>query len=440
MIDIKIVRETPEILIDNLIKRGSSKEEANSTVEKLLGLDKQLKDTINKTENLQAERNRLSKSIGQLKAKGEDVTPILQEVEKSKKLEAELEGELKAKKTEFNDYILTIPNILDASVPVGGGEDENKIIRTFGEPIKFNFTPKAHDDIGVELGLMDFKAASKLSGSRFVVLKNELSRLERAISNFMLDVTTQKGFTECSVPLIVNSNALLGTGQLPKFSDDMFKIANNNDSNQEGINNNDKWLISTSEIALTNLVQDSIIDSKELPIRLTSLTNCFRSEAGSAGKDTKGILRQHQFLKVEMVSICPKEKGEEELEFLTSTAEDILQKLEIPYRVMLLCSGDTGFSSSKTYDIEVWVPSQNTYREISSCSWCTDFQARRMKARSKNKGDKQTTLVNTLNGSALAVGRTMLAIMENYQQEDGSIKIPSVLIPYMGGIDIINKK
>ncbi|MGV3278309.1 serine--tRNA ligase [Rickettsiales bacterium LUAb2] len=424
MIDLKLIRENPQILISSLQKRNKDKD-----ISQIINLDKEVKELLLKTESIQSERNSLAKQIGNLKREGKDASELLKQVEASKEQQVNLEKHLKIKQDELHNELLYVPNILEEEVPEGIDENSNKLIKTVFEPTIFNFKPKSHDELGENLGMMDFELAAKISGSRFVILKKDLARLERAVSNFMLDLHTQKhGFIEYNVPVLVNESALIGTSQLPKFSEDMFRT-----------NHSDKWLISTAEIVLTNLVQDSILDSSELPLKFVARTECFRSEAGSAGRDTKGMLRQHQFAKVEMVVISDPEKSKQELENLVEYAENILKALKIPYRVMLLCGGDTGFSAAKTYDIEVFIPSQETYREISSCSVCTDFQARRMKSRFKDKNAKHTTLVHTLNGSGLAVGRTLIAILENYQQEDGSIVIPEVLIPYMGGQKVIYK-
>jgi seryl-tRNA synthetase len=319
-----------------------------------------------------------------------------------------------------------IPNLPAADVPQGADENDNVEIKVWGEIPKFTFTPLSHDAIGAKLGLMDFEGAAKLSGARFVVLKGALARLERALAQFMLDFHTQEnGYTEMATPVLVKEEALYGTGQLPKFAEDLFRTTGSH------------WLIPTAEVTLTNLVADSILDESQLPVRMTAQTACFRSEAGSAGRDTTGMIRQHQFQKVEMVSIAHPEQSAEEHERMTRGAETLLERLGLPYRRILLCTGDMGFSSNKTYDLEVWLPAQDRYREISSCSNCGDFQSRRMKARFKGAGDKNTRFVHTLNGSGLAVGRTLIAVLENYQQIDGSVMVPVALHPYMGGITVI---
>ncbi len=346
----------------------------------------------------------------------------MQEVAGYKDRTTKLEEEEKKAGAELTNFLSLLPNIPDETVPLGTSEKDNKEIRKHGEPKRLNHA-KDHVDIGEGLGGMDFEAAAKMSGSRFVLLRGGVARLERALAQFMLDTHTREhGYTELSVPLLVKDTALYGTGQLPKFAEDLFKM------------NTGHWLIPTSEVSLTNTVMDSITDIGALPLRLTSLTPCFRSEAGAAGKDTRGMIRQHQFYKVELVSVTEAEKSADEHERMTACAENILKKLDLSYRTITLCTGDMGFSARKTYDIEVWMPGQNTYREISSCSNCGDFQARRMMARYKKEGDKNTRYVHTLNGSGVAVGRCLIAVLENYQQMDGSVVIPEVLKPYMGGM------
>ena len=326
----------------------------------------------------------------------------------------------------LNALLSSIPNLPHEDVPVGNDEDDNELVRTVGEKPSFDFEPKEHFDIGEALGLMDFETAAKMSGSRFVVLSGALARLERALAQFMLDLQTgEHGYTEVSPPTLVKANALYGTGQLPKFEEDLFKTTG------------DHYLIPTSEVPLTNIVADSIIDEEYLPRRFTAFTPCFRSEAGSAGRDTRGMIRQHQFMKVEMVSVTTPENSGDELERMTGCAEEVLKRLGLSYRVMKLCTGDMGFGARRTYDLEVWLPGQDMYREISSCSVCGDFQARRMNARYRVEGEKGGRFVHTLNGSGLAVGRTMVAVLENYQQADGSVVVPEALKPYMGGIDVI---
>jgi len=387
-----------------------------------------LEDTRRKVqqhcEELQAKRNSSSKAIGQAKAKGEDAQPILDEVAKLGDALKTAETELADVQSKLSDLLLGMPNLVDDSVPAGKSEDDNVEVRTFGTPREFNYEPLDHVDIGARNASLDFETASKLTGSRFVVMRGEMAQLHRALVQFMLDVHTQEhGYTEINVPAVVNKDSLKGTGQLPKFEEDLFKL----------IADNDYYLIPTSEVPVTNTVRDSIIDAADLPIKYTCHSMCFRSEAGSYGRDTRGLIRQHQFEKVEMVQIVKPADSWQALEDMTANAETILKKLDLPFRTVILCGGDIGFSAAKTYDIEVWLPAQNTYREISSCSNCTDFQARRMQARYRNPETNKTELVHTLNGSGLAVGRTLVAVLENYQQEDGSVLIPDVLQPYMRG-------
>lgn len=397
-------------------------------VDSIRALEERRKSAQTSTQELQNERNSRSKNIGQAKAKGEDIAPLLAEVadlgDKLKVAEQEL-GEIQAA---LEAIALGVPNILDASVPDGLSEDDNVEIRRWGEPAAFDFEPKDHIDLGIPNNWMDFDAASKLTGSRFVVLRGAMARMHRALIQFMLDTHTgQHGYREMYVPYMVNEESLRGTGQLPKFEEDLFKL-----NNERGY-----YLIPTSEVPLTNLVRDEIVAEADLPLRFTSHTPCFRSEAGSHGKDTRGLIRQHQFEKVEMVQIVKPEESWATLEAMTGHAETILQKLGLPYRVLALCAGDTGFSAAKTYDLEVWLPGQQKYREISSCSNTLDFQARRMMARYRNTETGKTELLHTLNGSGVAIGRALLAVVENYQQADGSILIPEVLRPYMGGAEYL---
>lgn len=379
------------------------------------------------TQNLQQERNAHSKKIGIAKSKGEDIAPLLKEVDQLGDNLKQAENALELLLLKLEAIYHAVPNLLDPDVPEGKDDTQNQEVRRVGTPPVFNFTPKDHTELGENLGLLDFNIAAKLSGARFTFMKGSLARLHRALAQFMLDTHTQQhGYTECYVPYMVKKECMFGTGQLPKFQEDFFHIAHT--SNHMGMS-----LISTAEIPLTNTAQDVIFDAKDLPVLLTGQTPCFRSEAGSYGKDTRGMIRQHQFEKVELVHLVKPEDSEKALETLTQHAETILQKLGLAYRVVLLCSGDTGFSAAKTYDLEVWLPAQNTYREISSCSNCRDFQARRMKARWRNPETGKPELIHTLNGSGLAIGRTLVAILENYQQQDGSILIPPVLRPYMNG-------
>jgi serine--tRNA ligase len=389
-------------------------------------LEQRRKSLQIKTEDLQAQKNQGAKKIGELKRNGQNAEELLQQMEVVSQSMKVAENKLKELQSIIITQSLAIPNLPDDSVPVGQDENDNIEVRKWGAPRVFDFQIKDHTDIGEGLGLLDFELAAKLTGSRFSVLKGGLARLNRALIQFMLDTHIQAGYTEMYVPYMVNNHSLQGTGQLPKFEEDLFKLRGDKDY----------YLIPTSEVPLTNTVRDAIIELKELPIKLTAHTPCFRSEAGSAGRDTRGLIRQHQFEKVEMVQIVKAETSMQALEEMTAQAESILQALELPYRVVALCTGDMGFSAVKTYDIEVWLPSQNTYREISSCSNCGDFQARRMLARVKD--GKKIELVHTLNGSGLAVGRTLLAILENHQNADGTVNIPKVLQPYMGGVKVLS--
>ena len=390
-------------------------------------LEADRKRLATETQELQALRNSRSKAIGQAKAKGEDVAPIMADVagigDKLKANEAEL-GEVQAK---LSVIALGIPNLPDASVPIGKDEKENVEVSRWGTSRTFDFEVKDHVELGERDGWLDGEAGAKLSGARFTVLRGQLAHLHRALAQFMLDLHTREhGYTECNIPLIVNADTMQGTGQLPKFEEDLFSTT---------VGETKRYLIPTAEVSLTNLVRDSILEADALPMKVTAHTPCFRAEAGSYGKDVKGMIRQHQFEKVELVQIVEPSKSFEALEQLTGHAEKVLQKLELPYRKMALCTGDMGFTATKTYDLEVWLPSQNTYREISSCSNCTDFQARRMQARWRNPATDKPELVHTLNGSGLAVGRCLIAVMENYQNADGSITVPEVLRSYMGGAE-----
>jgi seryl-tRNA synthetase len=421
MLDIKWIRENPEVFDKGLARRGRQ-----PLSQQVIGLDSSLRALKTRLQEAQAERNAKSKEIGIAKSKGEDVQAVLDAVGALKTEIQDGEERERALQSELDDLLAAVPNHLDDDVPDGPYEDANVELRRIGEPPAFDFEPKDHAALGEAMGLMDFDAAARMSGSRFVVLKGQLARLERAIGAFMLDLhTTESGYTECDTPLMVRTEAAYGTGQLPKSAEDMFHTTN------------DFWLISTSEMTLTNLVREQILDAAELPIRVTALSPCFRSEAGAAGKDTRGMIRQHQFKKVELVSITRPEDSEAEHQRLTGCAEEVLKRLGLAYRVMILCSGDTGAGARKTYDLEVWLPGQGRYREISSCSNTGDYQARRMRARFREDGEKQTRFVHTLNGSGLAVGRTLIAVMENYQRADGSIAVPEALRPYMGGLDAI---
>ncbi len=423
MFDVKWIRENPEAF-----DRGRARRNLPPLAAEIAALDAKRRAAQTSWQEMQARRNELSKQIGQLKSKGQDASAVMAKVAALKDKMAEAEVAEQAVAEELNGLLATIPNLPADDVPEGLDEKSNREERVVGGKPNFGFTPKQHFEIGEALGLMSFEDAAKLSGARFVVLKGALSRLERALAQFMLDLhTSEFGYTEVSPPFLVRDAALFGTGQLPKFAEDQFVTT-------QGL-----WLIPTSEVPLTNLASDEIIDETALPWRFTALTPCFRSEAGAAGKDTRGMIRQHQFLKVELVSIAHPDHSDEEHRRMTSCAEEVLKRLGLPYRVITLCTGDMGFSAQKTYDIEVWLPGQNTYREISSCSNCGEFQARRMKARCRRPGEKGTRFVHTLNGSGLAVGRTLIAILENYQQQDGSVAIPAALRPYMSGLERIAK-
>jgi seryl-tRNA synthetase len=422
MLDPKILRAQPEAVAAQLARRGYKFDLA-----RFQELESRRKQLQTETEKLQAERNAGSKRIGQAKAKGEDASPILADMDRIKSALASNEQALSALQAEFDDFLARVPNIPHASVPEGSDENDNVEVRRWGNP-RPAAGAKDHADIGEALGLMDFAAAAKLTGARFTVLRGGLARLHRALTQFMLDVHTQEhGYQELYVPYIVNQASLRGTGQLPKFAEDLFRL-----EGEQG------WhLIPTAEVPVTNLLRDEILDAAALPKKWVCHTPCFRSEAGSAGKDTKGMIRQHQFEKVELVMATQPEKSREAHEELTAHAEAILKKLELPYRTITLCTGDMGFAAAKTYDIEVWLPSQNRYREISSCSNFEDFQARRMLARYRHPETKKPELLHTLNGSGLAVGRTLVAIIENYQNADGSIEVPKVLRGYLGGAERI---
>ena len=423
MLDPKLIRTDLESVAEKLKTRGFELD-----VAALQSLEEKRKAVQVETENLQSERNTKSKSIGKAKASGEDIQPLLNEVSGlGDKLDA-AKAELDAVQAELDAIVMYVPNIPDDTVPIGKDENDNVEIRRWGEPKQYDFDVRDHVDIGSRANAMDFETATKLTGSRYVVLRGDMAKLHRALTQFMIDThTSQHGYEEVYVPYIVNRESLRGTGQLPKFEEDLFCV-----DAEVG-----HYLIPTAEVPVTNLVRDEIIDENLLPLKFTSHTPCFRSEAGSYGKDTRGMIRQHQFEKVELVQIVKAENAWQTLEELTSHAEMILQKLELPYRVVNLCTGDIGFSSCKTYDLEVWLPGQQAYREISSCSCFGDFQARRMQARWRNPETKKTELLNTVNGSALAVGRTLVAVLENYQQADGSVQVPEVLQSYMGDIKVL---
>jgi seryl-tRNA synthetase len=429
MLDINLLRKDLAGVVAALEKRKSPQPYLD--VERYQALESERKAIQTRTEELQARRNALSKQIGQLKAKGEDTSAVMAEV-------GGLGDELKARaerleviQSELGALLMSVPNLPHDSVPLGSDETANVEVRRWGTPKTFDFTPRDHVDLGAPLGL-DFETGAKLSGARFTFMRGPVARLHRALAQFMLDVqTTEHGYTECYTPYIVNREVLEGTGQLPKFKEDMFWVSRGGDEEQA-----EQYLISTSEISLTNTVREQILNAEQLPVKLTAHSPCFRSEAGSAGRDTRGMIRQHQFDKVEMVQVVHPEKSYEALEEMTRHAEAVLQKLGLPYRVVALCGGDLGFGSTKTYDLEVWLPAQNTYREISSCSNCEAFQARRMQARFRNAQGKPE-LVHTLNGSGLAVGRTLVAVLENCQQADGSILVPQALRPYIGGVEVL---
>lgn len=425
MLDITLLRKDLDAVIARLNARKTPQPYLD--VERYKALEAERKGVQTRTEELQSRRNSLSKQIGMAKGKGEDASALMAEVGGiADELKAGAER-LEAIQLELNTLLMSVPNLPDESVPAGTDETGNVEVRRWGTPRSFDFEVKDHVDLGAPLGL-DFETGAKLSGSRFTFLKGPVARLHRALAQFMLDVQTEEhGYTECYTPYIVNREVLEGTGQLPKFKEDMFWVLRGGDDQAA-----EQYLISTSEISLTNTVREQVLDAAELPIKLTAHSPCFRSEAGSAGRDTRGLIRQHQFDKVEMVRIEHPEHSMAALEEMTLHAEAILQKLGLPYRTVLLCSGDMGFGAVKTYDLEVWVPAQNTYREISSCSNMGAFQARRMQARFKNAAGKNE-LVHTLNGSGLAVGRTLVAVLENYQNADGSITVPEVLRPYLGG-------
>jgi len=421
MHDIKYIRENPEVFDAALAKRG-----LDPLARNLLTLDEQSRALKTELQNGQARRNEASKSIGQAKGRGDEeaAQTLMAEVAELKSKMLTLEEKEREISGQLQDILATLPNLPADDVPLGEDEDDNVEIERWGKPRQFDFDPKEHSDIGPPLGL-DFETAAAMSGARFAFLRGQMARLQRAIGQYMLDQqTAENGFQECAPPLLVRDEAVFGVGQLPKFAEDMFQT-------KDG-----RWLIPTAEVSLTNSVREQILEEAQMPIRLTALTPCFRSEAGSAGKDTKGLIRQHQFEKVELVAIAHPDHSVEEHQRMTAAAESILQALELPYRKMLLCAGDMGAAARKTFDLEVWLPGQNAYREISSISNCWDFQARRMNTRFRPEGEeKGTRFVHTLNGSGLAVGRTLVAVLENYQQADGSVVIPLVLRSYMGGIE-----
>ncbi len=421
MLDLRFIVENIDFVKDKLMQRNST-----ANIDKIVSLDTQRRKKILETEELKKKRNSTSKEIGLLKKEGKDISKISAEMKKVSEKISELDRELKDILNELNDLLLEVPNIIDDTVPIGNDEDDNLFYKEWGKKTSYDFIPKPHWEIAENLNLVDFEKGAKLAKSRFSVYTGLGARLERALINFMLDVQTKNGYVEIIPPYLVNAKTMTGTGQLPKFEDDLFKCEKD-----------ELYLIPTAEVPLTNLNANEILKEDELPVKYTAYTPCFRREAGSYGKDVRGLIRQHQFNKVEIVKIVKPETSENELETLLENAEEILQLLGLHYRVMTLCSGDLGFSSSKTYDIEVWLPGQNCYREISSCSNFKDFQARRANIKYRPDDSKKAEYVHTLNGSGLAVGRTFLAILENYQQKDGSVTIPEVLRDYMGGLDKI---
>ncbi len=422
MFDPKWIRENPEDFDEGMAKRGLEPQAAE-----IIALDEARRSVVTRLQEAQTRRNAASKEIGKAKASGDEThaQELMDEVAGLKNTLHEGEEELGAAEAKLNEALAALPNIPLDDVPVGEDENDNVLVREWGEKPGFDFTPREHFEIGEGLHQMDFETAAKLSGSRFAVLRRDLARMERALAAFMLDLHTEEfGYTEVLPPFLVRDDAMFGTGQLPKFAEDLFHT-------EDGY-----WLIPTAEVSLTNLVRESIVGADDLPMRFTAWTPCFRAEAGAAGKDTRGLIRQHQFSKVELVSIAAPEQSLEELERMTSCAEEVLKRLDLPYRIMTLCTGDMGFAARKTYDIEVWLPGQERYREISSCSVCGEFQARRMNARYR-AGEKDLHFVHTLNGSGLAVGRTMVAILENYQDAEGGVRVPEALQPYMNGLNRI---
>ncbi len=423
MLDIKRIRAEYDAVKEAVEARGKG----DFGLSKVLDLDKERREIISTVEEMKNKQKTVSKQIPALKKEGKDTTEIMAEMKKLSEEVKTFDAKVKEIDENLADLLLGIPNTPCEGTPVGNTDEDNLELRTWGEPTKFDFEPKAHWDVGTDLDILDFERGTKIAGARFTVLKNQGAKLERALINFMLDMHTENhDFTEVMTPFMVNRSAMTGTGQLPKFEDDMFHIPSK-----------DFFLVPTAEVPVTNLYADEILDQELLPINHTAYTPCFRKEAGSAGRDTRGIIRQHQFNKVEMVKFAEPDKSYDELEILTAAAEDVLKSLELPYRVVQLCSGDLGFSSAKTYDIEVWMPSYDRYLEISSCSNFEDYQARRANIRYRDKETKKVRHVHTLNGSGLAVGRTMAAILENYQQADGSVIVPKALRPYMGGKEVL---
>ena len=424
MLDIKFVRDNPELVLENLRKRHNP-----MNLDHFMELEKERREVIAETEQLKSKKNAVSKKISEMKKNKENADEVIAQMRQVGEQISKLDSKLREIQEELHDILLRIPNMCHESVPEGNDDSDNPEVRRWGEPRKFDFTPKAHWDIGAELDILDPERAAKVTGARFTFYKGLGARLERALINFMMDLHVDKqGYTEMLAPFIANKESMTGTGQLPKFSEDMFKL--------EGM---DYYLVPTGEVPATNFHRDEILDGDKLPEHYSVYTACFRAEAGSAGRDTRGLIRQHQFNKVEMIKFVKPETSFEELEKMTNNAEEVLQLLEIPYHVVKLCTGDIGFTATMTYDIEVWLPSCNMYREISSCSNVGDYQARRANIKFRRTPGAKPEFVHTLNGSGLAVGRTVAAVLENYQQEDGSVIIPKVLRPYMGGIEIIKK-
>ena len=422
MLDLKTIRSNPE-----MIRAGLKKRDSKVSIDEIIELDRDKRELISRVNLLKEERNKVSGEIGRLKKEKKDAREIILEMKKVSQKIKDFDVQIKEMEEKLHHILLEIPNLPHGSVPIGEDEKDNPEIRSWGKPKKFDFMPLPHWDIGEALDILDFERGAKISAARFTVLKGMGAKLERALTNFMLDLHTDKhGYYEIFPPFLVNGETMTGTGQLPKFEDDLFKTTNG------------FYLIPTAEVPLTNLRRGEILKEEDLPLYFTAYTACFRKEAGSYGKDVRGLIRQHQFNKVELVKICKPEDSYNELESLTVNAEEVLKQLELPYRVILLCTGDMGFSAAKTYDLEVWIPSQKRFREISSCSNCEDFQARRANIRYRSKENEKVNYVHTLNGSGLAVGRTLVAVLENYQQKDGSVVIPDVLRPYMGGVEKIS--
>ncbi|MEW6721297.1 MAG: serine--tRNA ligase [Thermodesulfobacteriota bacterium] len=425
MLDLKYVRENIPAVEEMLRKRRSS-----LSLEGFVALDRARREKLVEVERMRAERNAASEEIGRLRREKKDAAELMARMKALSETLKAAEGELPEIERRMEEFLLSIPNVPDPSVPEGAGEEDNPTVRTWGDPPAFPFPVKDHVDLGAELDILDFDRAAKIAGGRFCLSKGAGALLERALISFMLDIHTREhGYLEVLPPFMANSASFLGTGQLPKFEEDLFRVAGT-----------DYYLVPTAEVPVTNIYRDEILPGEALPVKMTAYTPCFRAEAGSYGKDTRGMIRQHQFNKVELVKICRPEQSADELEKLTTDAEDILKRLRLPYRVITLCTGDMGFSSAKTYDIEVWLPSQERYREISSCSTFTDFQARRAKIRFRDGASGKPRLAHTLNGSGLAVGRTAVAVLENYQREDGTVEIPEALRPYMGGMERIGKR